>query len=143
MNRQNVRILTLLSLFVMWAASAMQAQYTPHYLKVSIPFEFSAIGKSFPAGTYSLVCTPGMVELRDSESRVVVSAISHSVQSAKGIRGPRVVFETENGIHTLRQVWVADPLYGYELARSQPATAIARQGTDSSLQAHGGGANQP
>src|SRR5437879_9769005 len=58
MNHRNTRILTLLSLAVLWLANTAHAQYVPRIVKVNVPFDFTVSDKSFPSGEYSLVCTP-------------------------------------------------------------------------------------
>jgi hypothetical protein len=139
MSKKSVRILTVLSGVVLWLAGAAQAQYAPHYLKVSVPFEFSVNNKLFPAGDYVLACRPSQIELRDLQAHVLASVIPHSVQSLSDLTTPRLVFVTDTGEHVLRQVWIGDPHQGYELALSRPADALAKRRSNAPVQAVGGG----
>ncbi|MBZ5681212.1 MAG: hypothetical protein LAO24_14020 [Acidobacteriia bacterium] len=127
MNHRNVRILTVLSFAVLWLAGVAEAQYAPHYVKVSIPFDFTVGDKSFPGGEYSLACTPGRVELRDARTHVVTTIFTHSVESLDRPAAPKLVFSADAGGRALRQVWMENDRYGYELAPSKTATALARQ----------------
>jgi hypothetical protein len=142
MTIRNVRILTMLSFAVLWFAGVVEAQYVPHYVKVSIPFAFTVGDKSFPGGEYSLACTPGRVDLRDAHAHVVASIITHSVESLESPLAPKLVFTTDEGGHALKQVWMENDHYGYELAPSKAATALARQRSRAPVQVSGSG-NKP
>ena len=142
MNKQMVRIMTALVGAVLWLTSAVQAQYAPHLLKVSVPFEFTFADKSFPAGEYVLACTPARVELRDANGQVVALAIHHSVQSPADTVTPKLVFAATDGGPVLKQVWVGDPHQGYELAPYKTATVLAKQGSHKPVTLQGGGGNK-
>jgi hypothetical protein len=132
----------MLSLAVLWLVGVVEAQLAAHYVKVSIPFNFTVGDKSFPGGEYSLACTPGLVDLRDAQAHVVASIITHSVESLEGPAAPKLVFTTDEGGHALKQVWMENDRYGYELAPSKAATAMARQRSRPPVQLSGGG-NKP
>jgi hypothetical protein len=142
MNNQNIRVLTMLSFAVLWFAGVVEAQYVPHYVKVSIPFDFTVGDKSFPGGEYSLACTPGRVDLRDAHAHVVASIITHSVESLENPAASKLVFTTDEGSHALKQVWTENDRYGYELPPSKAATALAKQRSRAPVQVSGGG-NKP
>jgi hypothetical protein len=139
MRKPSIRIMTALVGVVLSFAGVMQAQYVPHYVKVSIPFEFSVGGKLLPAGDYKLACTPTEVELRDARGQVVASTIHHAVQTADTPVAAKVVFVTEGGGHALRQVWPGTTNYGYELTPYRSVNVMARQHSKTPVQLAGGG----
>jgi hypothetical protein len=139
MYKQSIRILTALVVVVLWFAGAMQAQYVPHYVKVSIPFEFTVGDKLLPAGDYKFVCTPTEIELRDTDGKVVATMVHHSVRTLDTPVAPKLVFMTEGEGHALRQVWPGSTNYGYELAPYIPGNIMARQHTKMPAQTAGGG----
>ncbi len=139
MRKQSIRIMTALVVVVLSFAGVTQAQYVPHYVKVSIPFEFSVGDRLLPAGDYKLACTPTQVELRDAGGKVVASTIHHSVQTADTPVAPKLVFITEGDGHALRQVWPGATNYGYELTQYRFANAMARQHSKTPVQLAGGG----
>jgi hypothetical protein len=139
MRRQSILVLTALVGVVLSFAGALQAQYVPHYVKVSIPFEFAVGGKVLPAGDYKLVCTPDEIELRDARGQSVASAVHHSVRTADTTVSPKLVFVSEDGGHALRQVWPGETSSGYELAPFHPVVALAKRGSRTAVQAGGGG----
>ena len=139
MCKQLIRILTALVGVVLSFAGAIQAQYAPHYVKVSVPFEFTVGNKALPAGDYKFVCTPSEVELRDAEGKVVASTVHHAVRTADTPVAPKLVFVTEGGGHALRQVWPGSTNFGYELALSKPTVVMAKQHSKTPVQLAGGG----
>src|SRR5207302_4318743 len=105
MNHRNTRILTLLSLAVLWLANTAHAQYVPRIDKVNVPFDFTVSDKSFPSGEYSLVCTPLHLKLRDSHNRVLASLFPHSVESMEEAAATKLQFSTE-GDRALLRLWI-------------------------------------
>src|SRR5258708_8592939 len=103
MRKQSILFMTALVGVVLSFAGAMQAQYVPHYVKVSVPFEFSVGDKLLPAGDYKLVCTPDEIELRDARGQVIASAVHHSVRTADAAVSPKLVFVSVGGRHVPRQ----------------------------------------
>lgn len=139
MRKQTLRVITVLVGTVLSFTGAMQAQYVPHYVKVTVPFEFTVGNKVLPAGEYKFVCTPDEVELRDTAGKVVASTVHHSVQSANSPIQPKLVFVTDGGGHALRQVWPGQTNYGYELAPSNPAILMAKHPSNPQAQTGGSG----
>jgi hypothetical protein len=139
MCKQSIRILTALVGVVLSFAGALQAQYVPHYVKVSVPFEFTVGNKVLPAGDYKFVCTPTEIELRDADGKVVATMIHHAVRTLDAPVAPKLVFMTEGEGHALRQVWPGSTNYGYELAPSKPGIVMARQHSKTPVQLSGGG----
>ena len=139
MRNQTLRVMTVLVWAVLSFAGAMQAQYVPHYVEVTVPFEFTVGNKTLPAGDYKFVCTPNQVELRDADGKVVASTVHHSVKSADTLIPPKLVFVTDSGVHALRQVWPGQSNYGYELAPSNSAVLMAKHRSNSQGQISGSG----
>jgi hypothetical protein len=139
MRNQTLRVITVLVGTVLSFTGAMQAQYVPHFVKVTVPFEFTVGNKLLPAGDYNLACTPNQIELRDAGGKVVASAIHHSVRTADTRIPPKLVFATEGGGHALRQIWPGSTNYGYELAPWSPTMVMAQHRSNPPAQPSGGG----
>jgi hypothetical protein len=138
MRKQSILALTALVGVVLSFAGVMRAQYVPHYVKVSVPFEFAVGEKVLPAGDYKIVCTPSEIELRDARGQVMASVVYHSVRTA-GAVSPKLVFVSKGGGHTLWQVWPGETSYGYELAPFNSVLVLARRHSRPAAQAGGGG----
>lgn len=130
MKRRNTLFLTAIASFVLCSALAW-GQAAPHFIKVSVPFEFSINGKLFPAGDYVLACTPGQIQLRDRDTHALATLITHSVEAQSNPSKPKLVFIQVDGTPALARVWLQDSRSGYELARPKRSTMIARQRGDS------------
>ncbi len=139
MRKQSILALTALVVAVLSFAGATQAQSVPHYVKVSVPFEFAVGQKVLPAGDYKIVCTPDEIELLDARGQVVASTVHHSVRTADTAVPPKLVFVSEDSGHVLRQVWPGETSYGYELAPLNPGVALAKRRSHTAVQAGGGG----
>jgi len=128
MENLTARILTVLLPSVLLLAGAAQAQYEPHTLLVTVPFEFTAGAKTFPAGDYSIVSTaPDRLSVRDSRGHVLASLAAHSAGSPNDNGGPpRLTFYSVGGAHALTQVWMKSSV-GYELGSQQPVPAVAKR----------------
>jgi hypothetical protein len=136
------RILTVLLPAVLLFAGTAHGQYAPHTLMVTVPFEFTAGDKTFPAGDYSIVSTaPDQLSVRDSRGHVLASLMAHSAGSPNDNNGsPRLTFYSVGGGHTLTQVWMESRL-GYELASPQSAPAVAKRRTPVVARSNGAGNN--
>lgn len=128
MKNLTARILTILLPSVLLLAGTAHSQYKPRTLIVTVPFEFTAGDKTFPAGDYSIVSTaPDRLSVRDSRGHVLASLVAHSAKWPNdNSRPPRLGFYSVGGAHALTQVWM-DSSVGYELASQQPVPAMAKR----------------
>ena len=122
------RMLTPLALAVLLLAGVAHAQYAQRIVKVTVPFDFTVAGKAFAAGEYSIVrVAPNRLDLRDAQSSVRASLITHAVESDNVPAVSRLDFSSQDGGHALTRVWLEHERIGYELARPKTATVVARQ----------------
>ena len=143
MKNLTARILTLLLPSVLLLAGAAHSQYAPRTLIVTVPFEFSAGDKTFPAGDYLIVSTaPDRLSLRDPRGHALASLVAHSAGWPTDYsRPPRLTFHSVGGAHALTQVWM-DSSIGYELGSQQPVSAVAKRRSPApSAQSSGAGNN--
>jgi hypothetical protein len=128
MKNLTARILTVLLPSVLLLAGTAHSQYARRTLIVTVPFEFSAGDKTFPAGDYAIVSTaPDRLSVRDSRGHVLASLVAHSAGSPNdNSTPPRLRFYSVGGAHALTQVWM-DSSVGYELGSQQPVQAVAKR----------------
>jgi hypothetical protein len=138
MSRHHVRVLTAVVGAVLWLAGLAQAQYVPHMVKVRVPFEFTFQDRQFAAGDYVVVCTPITVELRTPQGETVAKEIPHSVES-RDLMPAKLVFNSEDGVHVLSQIWPGGTRSGYEFAPPRVATLLANQRSHKPGESAGGG----
>lgn len=139
MHRQSVRVLTAVVVVFLWFAGVAPAQYVPHQVKVTVPFDFTVGDRPFVAGDYLLLCSPRGIELRNAQGQVLSTVFHHSVESREMVASTKLVFTTEDGGHALQQVWLGGSTYGYELPPSKAATELAKLRSNKHVPAAGGG----
>jgi hypothetical protein len=140
MKKLSARILTPLSIAVLFLAGTAYSQYAPRIVKVHLPFEFSMGDKIFPGGDYSMVTVmPGRLDLRDAQARVVTSLFTHPVQTLERPDSAKLEFSTAAGGHALLQVWFPNDRIGYEIAPQKALTAFAKRRSRESDRASAGG----
>jgi hypothetical protein len=140
MKRLTSRMLTLLLIAVLLLGGIARAQYVTHIVQVKVPFEFTVNEKVFPAGEYSIVRTaPSRLDLRDVRGYVLLSLITHSVQSREQSASTKLQFSTEGGGHALTQVWIKGDRIGNELAAPKKATVLANRNPRQPVEAGSGG----
>jgi hypothetical protein len=122
------RVVASFLLGVLTLGSIAQAQRTERVIKVSIPFDFRVGSQIFAAGHYSLVrIQPSLLELRDSEGRVLANVLTQSVQTLTVPARPKLRFDSEGGQHVLTQVWQEDELIGQQVVQSKSATRAVQK----------------
>jgi hypothetical protein len=127
-NRVGIVVASLL-LSVLTLGSTGLAQRTERVVKANIPFDFVLGKESFPAGRYSVVITPSkLLELRDSEGRVLANVLTQSVQGPADPARPRLRFDSEGGQHMLTQVWQQGEETGQQIVRPKsPSLAVRKR----------------
>lgn len=119
---------TTVSLGVLLFAGMARAQYTPQVIKVKVPFSFEVNGKSFSAGSYSLVrAEPNVLRLRDENGRALVNILAGSVVAAEAPASAKLEFKAQGGRHVLTRIWQENNPYGYELYSSERSQLLAKK----------------
>jgi len=127
--RTIARTITLLSFAVLLLTGLAGAQYFHPAVKANIPFEFSAGGKTLPAGTYRLIrATPYSFFLMDSQGQVRALVTSTGVSARKLPSATKLVFYIDGSRRILGQVWMQDDLVGREFVHRRKVTAVAELG---------------
>ena len=113
---------------VLALGSIAQAQRPERTVKANIPFDFALGSRTFPAGHYSLVrVEPSLLELRDSDGRILLNILTHSVQSLAAPTHPRLLFDLNAGEHTLTEVWQENDTTGQRILQSGSATRAVQK----------------
>ena len=127
-NRVGLVVASLL-LGVLTMGSTALAQRTERIVKANIPFDFVLGREIFPAGRYSVVITTsGLLELHDSEGRVLANVLTHSVQGSADPARPKLRFDSQGGQHVLTQVWQQGDKTGQQILRPKsPSLAVRKR----------------
>ncbi len=129
------RIVALLLVFGSLALiPAVHAQRTPRIIKANIPFEFAVGDRLFPAGNYSVVSTaPSVLELRDTENRILVMVLTNSVESSRRPSSPTLQFKSTGEGYALTQVWQENFSIGQQVKPPTSWEKLAKSGPEHTL----------
>lgn len=120
MNKQALKIFSLLSLSVMLAAGVIYANPTGT-ITAHIPFDFSVGNRTLPAGAYTVVpmTTPGVLRIRREDGRGAVMVVTSGVQARPEQDQTQLVFRRYGNQYFLAQVWAAGASNGRQLQQSR------------------------
>ena len=127
MKRQAFSIVSLLSLLLM-AGSAIAQTVRVHG---NIPFNFSAGGKTLPAGAYDVGTLNNgdgkmlLLQARDGNAHMIVS--SNAAIATKCPEKSVLVFNRYGGQYFLSEIWVAGETSGRHLAKSSREKELAKE----------------
>jgi hypothetical protein len=138
--KQYARILVAVIL-LSWLGVAAQAESRTE-LVVTLPFEFVASGKTFPAGTYTAGRLTderrGGLRLTNRATGASVFVLPDEVESASANK-PKVSFKHVGNQHFLSAIQTADELYNIPVNRSVILEAAAKPRDTASVSGSAGG----
>jgi hypothetical protein len=112
----------LAALAVLLMATAAQAQQTR--VTATVPFNFIAGDRAYPAGDYLFSSSDAVLMItNDGKSEVMLSQACESVERSADTK---LVFQSMGGNYFLRQIWVAGNTHGRELPRSHTQARLAQ-----------------
>lgn len=134
MKKHLIRIGTVAFAF---AALAMGAKgQVLDQVRIEIPYEFVAAGKTLPAGTYWLqrasTTNNRQLILSSPENKVSIYLVPITVETARKVK-PTVSFEQVGGQHFLSKIETADDVFEIPVSKSEIllAAASSHQGSSS------------
>jgi len=127
MNKQALKVFSLLSLSVMLAVVAVSATPTGS-IKAHIPFDFSVGNKTLPAGAYTVapLTTPGALLIRHEDGRTAAMVITSGMPAQQEQGQTKLVFHRYGDQYFLAQVWTAGDSDGRELRQSRTERELVK-----------------
>ncbi|MGH9908900.1 MAG: hypothetical protein ACRD8U_25350 [Pyrinomonadaceae bacterium] len=139
MKTQAFRTITMLSLLVVLAAVAVNAQgLSESCIAVNIPFDFAVDETKLPAGNYTLrriVSTSSADQLliQNAEAGVDMrTGITRPNRTGEIQRKSKLVFNRYGDQHFLAQVWMAGSDTGRDLFQSRNECNLAKESKQAS-----------
>jgi hypothetical protein len=118
---KNLRsILAVLAVLLM--ATTAHAQQTK--VTATVPFNFIAGDRVYPAGDYSISSNGSVLRITNDEKSELM--LSHACESLIVPADTKLVFDGIGGNYFLRQIWVAGDSRGRELPRSHTEARLAQ-----------------
>jgi hypothetical protein len=113
-------------LLVMLAAGTAYAQ-TATILRGDIPFEFTVVGKTLPAGSYGVARNsnyPSIIIIRGIENLEYTSLVALADEKSK-VAAPKLVFRRYGDQYFLAEVWTGGTMV-HEVPRSIKELQVAK-----------------
>jgi len=112
----------LVALAVLLMATMARAQESK--VAATIPFDFVAGDRAYPAGDYLLSNNGPVLQITGAEQ--TTTTLSHACENATPSTTTKLVFRRMGGAYFLRQIWLAGDLRGRELPRSDSEIRLAQ-----------------
>jgi hypothetical protein len=111
-------------LVVLLTAVAAHAQQTK--VTATVPFNFVAGDRTYPAGDYSFSNDGPVLQIANVEQATSSNTMSQACESLRPSADTKLVFQRMGGYYFLRQIWVAGHSRGRELPRSHTEVQLAQ-----------------
>src|SRR3982751_5813307 len=129
MKNQAIRVLTMLSLVLVFCAAAANAQSLSR--RINVPFSFSVGQQTLAAGEYTLEPVRRdsrnmwLLQNRDTGKSAIFT--TNEVRSLQSAATTKVIFSKYNGEYFLAQIWSAGDNSGREVKPSRHERQLAQQ----------------
>jgi hypothetical protein len=95
-------------------------------VRVKVPFDFAAYGKTYSAGEYTMIASAGQIQIEDASGRVTASMLANNVSGRSAGSNGQVIFHCYRERCFLSEVWSPAQDYGRQLLTSQSEANAAR-----------------
>ena len=137
MQKTSFKLLMTLSVMVLLLASSAFAQ-TPERIYVKVPFEFTAGGKTLPAGEYTIrQILPSRLLIQSRDNHQAVIAMTQDVQAKAEPKQAQLLFARYGDQYFLYQVFAPGTSRGRELPKSEIEVKLAQTATARSVTVNG------
>ena len=117
----------LVVLFIGFGLAAVTASAQAGGVKANIPFDFTAAGKTLPAGQYMLIADSNQVTIEDAKGRAVAMILAnHTAERSAGATG-QVVFHCYRYRCFLAELWSPAQMDGRQVLTSRAEANLAKE----------------
>lgn len=123
MNKKLLIVVLALPLLMTAAASAQSV-----HMKVSVPFNFIAVGATLPAGDYdiqSIGAEEKVLVIRNLNSSAAILVISNSRESVNASSNTKLIFHRYGDRYFLSELWMRGDKLGHQVTPSSRETEVA------------------
>ena len=116
----------IVSLLVLGLAAATAFAQTGG-VEANIPFDFTAAGKAFPAGQYTLIASSDQVTIEDAKGRPVAMMLAnHTAERSAGATG-QIIFHCYRYRCFLAELWSPAQMDGRQVLTSAAEANLAKE----------------
>jgi len=98
-----------------------------HVVKGKVPFNFTVLGKTFPAGDYMMLGSPHQLKIKDAYGKVVAMVLANEVSGGSARKTDQIMFHCYRDRCFLAEVWFSSQENGREVPRSRAETNLRRE----------------
>ncbi len=102
-------------------------------LRVKVPFNFVAFGKTFLAGEYMMIARSHQVSIRDAQGRMIGTVLANEISRRSAGANPELVFHCYRERCFLAEVWSPTQENGKQLPVSRTEAGLAKEETRKDL----------
>jgi hypothetical protein len=124
MKKQTL-IAASLCLVVGLAMVSANAQAT--FVQGKVPFNFTVLEKTFPAGDYMMSAGPHQLKIKDAHGNIVALALANDVSGRSSGKNYQITFRCYGDRCFLAEVWFSPQESGRQLPTSRAEAKLARE----------------
>lgn len=125
----NIRRLIVIGSLLVVALSANLVLAQTNTLVAKVPFRFTVLEKTLPAGEYSVMTGPHQVKIFDADQRVVAIVLANEVSDRPSRAQGQITFHCYGTRCFLWEVWPPELGNGRRLLMSPSEVSAAREQT--------------
>jgi hypothetical protein len=127
--RKQLFTIAMLGLFLALVVASVHAQSQRAKILATIPFDFTAGGKDFKAGAYTVkLISQHVLLLRSADGKTNAIVLAPQAIAEETNQSERMVFHCYGNRYFLAQVWVLRTDIGRELYPSKAEHALMKEG---------------
>src|ERR1700737_4884146 len=88
-------------------------------VKAKVPFNFTVMGKPFPAGDYMMLASPHELKIKDAYGKIVAMALANDVSARSADRNDQIIFHCYGDRCFVAEVWFSAQENGLQLLKSR------------------------
>lgn len=97
------------------------------FVKGKIPFSFTVLGNTFPAGEYRMAAAPHEVRIEDADGKPIAMVLANNVSGRSAGKNFQIVFRCYSDHCFLAEVWFSGQEGGRQLLTSQAEAKLANE----------------
>lgn len=92
-----------------------------------VPFNFTVLGKTFPAGDYMMLGSPHQLKIKDAYGKIVAIVLANEVSGGSAGKSNQIIFHCYRDRCFLKEVWFSAQDNARELPKSRAETALGKE----------------
>jgi hypothetical protein len=96
-------------------------------VRVKVPFDFAVYDKTYPAGEYTMVLSPGQIQIEDGRGRVAAKVLANNISGRSAGSSGQMIFHCYRERCFLSEVWSPVQESGRQVLISKSEADVARR----------------